>query len=63
MTDAEYQQMREEYAKKLGVTVEQMEAYARSIVVLGGVALETRDRIELVAKRMEESDERHHGRA
>lgn len=57
MTDAEYQQMREEYAKKLGVTVEQMEAYASSIVILGGVALEARDQIELIAKRMEESYE------
>lgn len=57
MTDAEYQQMREEYAKKLGVTVEQMEAYARSIVILGGIALEARDQIELITKRMEESYE------
>lgn len=57
MTDAEYQQMREEYAKKLGVTVERMEAYASSIVILGGVALEARDQIELITKRMEESYE------
>ena len=57
MTEAEYQQMREEYAKKLGVTVEQMEAYASSIVILGGVALEARDQIELITKRMEESYE------
>lgn len=63
MTDAEHQQMREEYAKKLGVTVERMEAYASSIVVLGEVALEACDQIKLIAKRMEESYERHHGRA
>ena len=51
--EAEYQQMRRDYAERLGVTVDEMEAYARSISVCfeAGVPA-TAEQIEAVVRRL-----------
>lgn len=54
MDEYEYQQMRRDYAEKLGVTVEEMEAYARSIVVLSNLWHVATDKDAEIAKMIKE---------
>lgn len=54
MDEYEYQQMRRDYAEKLGVTVEEMEAYARSIVVLSNLGHIATDKDVEIAKMIKE---------
>lgn len=54
MDEYEYHQMRRDYAEKLGVTVEEMEAYERSIVVLSNLGHVATNKDAEIAKMIKE---------